>query len=326
MLCRAMLWRMPLLVFGVWACATAVIMIKLCRVHPVLLAACRLLVAAVVLAPLFARDLRRCRGRYGLALLRKTVLPGLLLGAHLVTWIIGARLTPAANSSLIVNMVPVAMPFLLYVLVRERLTRGELLATATAMAGVGVLAAADYRVGDTSFLGDVVCFVSMVLLAWYLALGRRNRDFPTIWLYVTPLYLFAGMACLIAALLTAGVWAAPGVRGALQCLGLGDVHPLAVAAASDWMWILALGIIPTVMGHSILNYSMKHLRGQVVSITILGQFIFAGAMAYWILSEIPCWSFYPASVLVVGGAVLVLRFAPGRGGQQVECPGPTGGA
>jgi len=310
MLPGVMSWRIPLLVFGVWACATAVIMIKICRVPPVLLASCRLFVAVGVLAPLFARDLRRHRGRCGPARLRRTILPGLLLAAHFVTWIIGARLTPAANSSLIVNMVPVAMPFLLYALIRERLTRGELLATATAMAGVAVLGAADYRIGGTSFVGDALCFVSMILFAGYLALGRRNRDFPTIWLYVVPLYIVAAAACLAGALVAGWLWAFPAGRDVLGWLGMADAHPLAVAAASDWLWIAALGVVPTVMGHSILNYSMKHLRGQAVGITNLGQVVFAGIMAFFMLAETPRWSFYLAGTLVVAGAVLALRSTP----------------
>ena len=46
------------------------------------------------------------------------------------------RLTgPAANATLIVNFVPVAMPFLLYFQLRERISRAEAGGTAIAFAG-----------------------------------------------------------------------------------------------------------------------------------------------------------------------------------------------
>ena len=47
----------------------------------------------------------------------------------------------------------------------------------------------------------------------------------------------------------------------------------------------------------------KHVAG-------LGEFIFAGAMAYWLLGEVPRWAFYAASALVVAGALLALCDTP----------------
>jgi drug/metabolite transporter (DMT)-like permease len=72
-------------------------------------------------------------------------------------------------------------------------------------------------------------------------------------------------------------------------------------------FIVGLGLIPTVTGHSIMNYSMKHLRGQVVSLANLNQFIFAGIMAWILLGEKPIWNFYIACALVVAGAITALR-------------------
>jgi len=284
------------LVVGVYACSTAVIMVKACSVHPVLLAAYRQLLAAVVLAPVFLRDLRRNRGRYRLAHLRRTLLPGILLAAHFISWIFGARRTLAANASLIVNMVPIAMPFLLYLLVRERLNRGEWMGTAVALAGVAVLAGGDFNIAPVYFFGDLVCFVSMILYAGYLALGRRNRDFPTIWLYVVPLYFVGGTACLATSLFL--------------------VSPLAIDSTKDVLLTVGLAVIPTVIGHSIMNFSMKHFRGQVVGITNLSQFIFAAVMAFFLLGETPQRVFYVACVLVVAGVVLALRSAPRQGPEQ----------
>ena len=61
--------------------------------------------------------------------------------------------------------------------------------------------------------------------------------------------------------------------------------------------IIAIGgvfmLVPTIIGHSILNYSMKHLRGQVVSILNVLQFVSAGIMAYFIRDEVPAATLYP---------------------------------
>ncbi len=302
--------RVILLIFAIWACATSVIFIKDSSVGPVALAGWRLVLGAALLSPLVFRDRRRFRAHLGSAPLRRAVLPGVLLGVHFISWIAGARLTLAANASLIVNMVPVVMPFLLLVLLREGINRGEAAGTAVAMAGVAVLTWSDYLYDPLHFRGDVVCFVSMLLFAVYLALARRNRSFPSLWLYVVPVYLSGGLFCLLA---STALWAiglaAPELPAAAPWA---FVSPL----AGDWPWdllmILGLALLPTILGHSTLNYCMKHMRGQFVSIATLGQFIFAGLMAYAYpgLRETPDAGFYPAAVLVVVGAAIALRATP----------------
>jgi len=112
----------------------------------------------------------------------------------------------------------------------------------------------------------------------------------SIWLYIVPVYFIAGVTCFIVSLFF--------------------VSPLAIHSTKDLLFIVGLGIVPTVMGHSILNYSMRHIRGQTVSIANLGEFVFAGLMAFFLLDEIPRWSFYAACLLVVGGAVVALRAMP----------------
>jgi drug/metabolite transporter (DMT)-like permease len=79
--------------------------------------------------------------------------------------------------------------------------------------------------------------------------------------------------------------------------------------ATEVGMILGLALVSTAMGHSILNYCLKHMRGQVVSIINLFQFVYAGIMAViiWGKDEAPSWAFYPASALVVAGAIIVLK-------------------
>ncbi len=285
-----MFWNVIMLTVAVFTCSTAVVMIKACRMDAILLSAVRLLVATVVLAPLFVRDLRANRSSFTRRHLLRSIVPGLILGGHFITWIMGARLTLAANASLIVNLVPVVMPFLLYIMVREKLTGWEFIGTVISLGGVALLVGADYHLGAEHIAGDVWCFIAMLLLAWYLTLGRRNSDFPTIWLYVTPLYLFGGIICLAAWAIFGGKWIKPTVN--------------------DWALAAGLGLIPTVIGHSLCNYLMKRLRGQVVGIANLGQFIFGGLLAFLLLGEVPDWTFYIASIGVVAGSVIALCFGP----------------
>jgi len=274
------------LLFGVYCCSTAVIFIKLSETHPVVVAAGRLLLAAALLSPVWLRSLRKHGQSWREAHLGRTIVPGILLGIHFITWILGARMTGAANASLIVNMVPLAMPFL----ARDGITRNEIIGTVIGMAGIIFLGTADLHIGWDTFLGDIICFASMLFFASYLAISRRSRDVADIWIFIVPVYAVAGLFCLAVTPFF--------------------VNPIQAYSTWEILMIAGLAVVPTILGHSSLLYCMKHLRSQVVAIGTLGQFIFAGIMAFFMLSEIPGWPFYLASALLLTGAIIAIRATP----------------
>ncbi|GAK49681.1 hypothetical protein ANT_22730 [Candidatus Moduliflexus flocculans] len=279
-----MVIKFLILLFGELACSSAVIFIKASHEHPILLAAYRLFVAAIALTPAYISAMRAQPEYRILRGLRQAFLPGALLALHFISWIIGARMTPSANASLIVNLVPVVMPVFLIVMFRESLTRAELVGTIVAMSGTAMLFVTDFNLSRAYFLGDAVCFLSMLFFGFYLILARKNRQNGSIWLYVVPVYAIAGVICFV--------------------IALAFVSPIKPYTLGDIAIIAALGLIPTVVGHSILNYSMLHVRSQVVSIMSLTQFIFAGISGYFFFREIPDRMFYVVSLLVCAGSLI----------------------
>lgn len=283
-------WRYVLVFLGVFSSSTAVIMIRLSHTHPAILGALRLLIASALLAPLFWRELRQHRGAYTREHWRRSLWPAVLLTTHFISWGYGSRLTFTAQASLIANLVPIALPFFLHWLVGERINRIEILGTALALGGVALLTARAAFTGSGDYLGNLICFGSMIAAAGYVALGRRNRDFPSLWLYVVPVYLQAGLMCLVVSLPWLGTFE--------------------VGSGREWLLMLGLACIPTIIGHSIINYGVRHLRGQVVSLCNVTQFVFAGVMGYLIFHEQPAPLFYAASAIVVAGVALVVFSAP----------------
>ncbi len=281
-----MVLRAALMLLAILMGASAVIMIKASTEQPFLVASYRLLIAAAVLAPLFFRDLKNYEGSYGWKQIGWSTIPALVLAVHFMSWVIGTRMTLVANASLIVNLTPVVMPFLMWGFNREKINRQEILGTLFTLAGLFVLGSANFRLSKTSFLGDLICFGSMIFYALYMALASRNRARLTLWLYMVPLYFIAGLICLLCA--------------------LPFVNPIKPYTTLNVWMIVGLGLIPTVFSHTVLNYSMRFFRGQVVSVTNLTQPIFAGLLGFLIFGELPRLSYYLAAVLIFTGVVVVL--------------------
>jgi drug/metabolite transporter (DMT)-like permease len=131
----------------------------------------------------------------------------------------------------------------------------------------------------------------MILGTYYFALARRYRSLGSIWLYVVPLYAISGLFCFILSLLFA--------------------DPFKSYTRNNLLNILALAVIPTVTGHTALNFSMRKFRGQPVALASLGQFVFAGILGYFLLGETPAPLFYVSSVFAAGGAFLAIWHAEG---------------
>lgn len=283
------------LFLGVWCCSISGIFIKLSHLPFEWLSALRLLIGAAVLAPLWF-SASRIHAREVRPTARSAMVPGLLLALHFLTWIYAVRLTPVAHSALIVNLSPVFMPFFSAFMIRERVRPGEWAGVALALLGAVVLASADIHVARDQWIGDAVCFASMLLFTTYLALGRANRTASSPWLYVVPLYAMAGLACLPFAAFVPITPTVPFTWGREMAL------------------LLGLVLIPTVLGHSSLMIAMRGLSAQTVSLVNLLQFSVTAIWGYFILSEVPSPPFYPAAGLMLAGAVCAILSSTRRKG------------
>lgn len=280
-------FQTALLLFGIFCNSTAYIFVKTSRENSLLLSAGRLLVAALVLTPFFLRELKTASGNYGWRQFGWACLPALVLSVTFSSFTIGARMTQTANAGLIIGLTPVAMPFYLWWLLREKINRREILGTLISLAGILVLIGGNLHASHTNLIGDMIVVVSMLGLTGYMALGRKNAPRLSLWLYMVPLFWVAGLICLAVALFF--------------------VNPVKAYSMPDLLTILGMGVFSTAIGQTILNYSFKYFRGQTVSLANMIQPLFAGAMGYFIFGEVPHPVFYFAVLLISAGVFVALR-------------------
>ena len=275
-----------LLLIGLQAAASSIIFIKASSIEPITLASYRLIVAAVFLTPLYIRQLKKHPGHFNWNQLKKTMLPSIFLAVHLFLWLSGGRMTPSVNASLIINLTPVVMPFLLFFIVKEKMNGKEFIATLIVVLGLILLGLFDFNIDPQFLMGDMVCLAGMLCLALYLVLAKTNNDTPSVWLYVVPIYYISGIICFIGALILE--------------------NPLQIYEPKEYLFALGLGLIPTVIGHSSFNYAMVHLRGQLVGLLNTTQFVSAGILAFIFFRETPELSFFFISPLILGGTLFAI--------------------
>jgi len=274
------------LMIAIPAGSTAVLFIKASHMPALWLAASRLLIAALIIFPLAIRDQRLSTLRWTPRALALAVIPALALACHFALWILGARLTNAVDASLIGNLLPVALPIVVFLLLRELPSRRELAACIIGICGiVGMGLAAARHGGVNEARGDVLCGLSLIGVAVYLSLARRLRR-GSLWIYLVPIYGFAGLFSALMAWFFQGPPQMPHGRELLLMLGL--------------------AVIPTVIAHSIYNRAMTELRPNVLGVLNLLQCPLAGVAAWLIWDEHPSLGFYVASCAAVAAFAVLM--------------------
>lgn len=275
------------LIFGIACSAVSFVFIRESVERSIMLAAWRVLLAAIILAPAYISARRKYGDAPFIAIVRRSLIPGLILSVHFIAWVSGARLTPGANATLMVSLMPLVMPFFMYFLYQEKLHSREWIATALAMVGVIMLSYNDVQISQEHFLGDLICLLAMVLFAAYLALARSNLEaVPSVWLYIVPMYTVAGLSSLAIAAAT------------------GPIMP--TFERYNLLMVFLLAAMSTVVGHTALNYAMQKLRGQTVTLMNLSGFVIAGLAGYLVYNEVPSTTFYIASTFIVAGLLFAV--------------------
>jgi len=248
---------------------------------PLVIAACRLAIASVLLAPV-AIGLRRVelarltRRELGLALLS-----GTFLAVHFASWITSLEYTSVASSVVLVTTTPLWVVALSPFILREPITRWQLAGIGLALVGGAIIGVSDS--GSTAvrnpLLGDALALVGAMMAACYIILGRNLRKKMSLISYTFVVYSAAAVALVLFMLL----------RG-YSPVGYSPVV---------YLWFLLLALVPQLLGHSSINWSLGYLPAATVSTILLGEPIGSTILAVILLNETP-------GLVKIFGAVLIL--------------------
>jgi drug/metabolite transporter (DMT)-like permease len=293
------------LLAGISAASTAAIFIRFAQhegAASIVIAAARLTIATLILAP-FAltrhrSDLRRLsRGEWVLALLS-----GLFLALHFATWITSLEYTTVASSVVLVTTTPLWVALLAPLVLRERIGTATKIGLILALTGGVIVGLSDACVwqagalscpplrtffGGTAFLGDFLALFGAWMAAGYMLVGRKLRAKMEL---VPHIFVVYGMAAVVLMVIMLVMGESP--------IGL---PPLA------YLWFLLLALVPQLFGHSTFNWALRYLPASLVSVTLLGEPVGSTVLAYFIFQEAPGWVKISGAVLILAGIWLAAR-------------------
>lgn len=267
------------LVGAVLGVSTSGLFIRLAESPPLAIAAYRMVFVTAILVLILALRGERTFARIQRPDVARLACAGLFLSAHFGLWTTSLSYTSVASAVVLVSTHPA------FVAVAEVAWLGRTIPPVGAL-GIGltmlgglVIASGEITSGQTNLFGCALAVGGALSMVGYLLIGRTLRARLDSISYSTAVFGISGLTLLLAAWLSGASLLAP---------------------ARDVPLFLALALFPTIGGHTMFNWALRHLPASVVSTSFLGEPIGASLLAWLFLGEIP------ATMTLLGGSVIIV--------------------
>lgn len=292
---------------GIVFVSTASLFIRFAQAEAssLVIAAARLTVASVVLVPLALVRNRKSPVHLSGQEWGKGLLSGLFLALHFASWITSLEYTSIASSVVLVTTTPLWVALLSPIVLKEKISRSVWIGLVISIAGGVIVGLANICRWDSGGLicqaegftgqamwGNALALFGAWMAAGYMLMGRQLRKKLDTISYTALVY---GTAA-----------------GILLGVVLLKAEPIFSYTPETYLWLLALGLIPQLLGHSLLNWALKYISAAYVSLTLLGEPIGTSILAYLFLRESPTLLEGVGAGLILIGIVIgsVRRAAP----------------
>ncbi|UOQ44355.1 EamA family transporter [Halobacillus salinarum] len=276
-----------LLAIGVISISTAAIFVRLAGEAPASVTAFyRLSLAVIIMAPYIGWKYVNEFKKIVLKDWLLAISAGIFLAFHFILWFQSLHYTSVASSVVLVTLQPIFAFIGTYLFFHERFTVGAVLSMVIAITGSVIISWGDFQISGIALLGDLMALAGAAMVTGYFLLGQNLRKRLSLMTYTFLVYGMASITLLVYNLLLS--------------------QPLVGYSSSQWLVFLALAVIPTFLGHSLFNFTLKWLSTSTLSMTILIEPIGASLLAYVILGEGITWFQWLGGAIVIFGLMLFI--------------------
>jgi drug/metabolite transporter (DMT)-like permease len=164
-----------------------------------------------------------------------------------------------------------------------RLARAFVIGLAVAIVGgllIALTGTGSAARSDDPLLGGALSLIGAITVAVYLIIGRKLRPRLPLVPYIWSVY---GIAALL-----------------LGAIALVSGMTFTGYSANAYLWLLALGVIPQLIGHSSFNYALAYLPATYISLATQVEPIGSAIFAFILFAEMP------QPLQIVGSVVILI--------------------
>jgi drug/metabolite transporter (DMT)-like permease len=252
--------------------------------HPLVAAAVRLAISAVFLLPFVLRAGRQ--GRLDKPMVKAAFLGGVFYAVHFGAWVSSLTMTTVAASVTLVTATPLLLALIGLVTGKDRPDGRLWQSLLVACVGIGIIGWESLERG--ALMGNLLALVGAGGMAFYLLVARGQGERLDPW-------AFTGIATAVGAFILCGVSVATGVS-------------LEVPNQSALFFLFLAALVPQLVGHTLLTWSLKRVSPVIVGTATLGEPVGASFLAWiWLGEAVGPWVVVGCLVTLSGVGLAVWR-------------------
>jgi len=274
------------LAIGVISVSTSAILVKVSTAPSGVIAFYRLLFSVLFMLPIFllkyVPELKLITKRDWVY----SIIAGVFLAFHFILWFESLNYTSVASSTVLVTLQPLFAFLGTYFFFKEKFSWKAILSGMTAIIGSVIISWGDFKISGSALYGDILALIACALITANFMFGQTVRQRVSLITYTFVVYSMSTITLLFYVLI--------------------KQEPLLPYGTSDWVYFILLALVPTLLGHTLFNWSLKYLSTSTISMAILFEPVGAAVLAYFLLSEAITWTQFLGGGIVIAGVSLFL--------------------
>ena len=265
----------------------AAILIKLSSAEPLSIAFYRVFFTVILILP-FVVFFKKTRSEIR-ELPKKTLFImigiGFILAAHFAFWITSLNYTSVASSVILVTAHPILVGPVSHFFFKEKLSKINSIGIIASVVGVTILVLGNRQLGSQTIDtigGNILAILGGVMAGFYILGGRKIRKTVSVASYAFVVYSVSALVLIV------------------LCITFNS--ELLNISVTDFQIFIAMAIIAGLLGHTLYNWSLKHVRASLASVALLGEPL---GSTVWAMI-IPAIGQIPSKYTIFGGAIILI--------------------
>ena len=235
----------------------------------------RMFIAAIVL---WSFSLIKPQGKMKVSInINRTICAGILLGIHFALFFEAIKITKIANATFLGTLAPFFTLIIELYILKRYYSSKILLGLFLTLIGSIIILGYQFNIESQYTIGNLYAVLCSICIAIALMIGEKVRQKEDTIVYTRLLYLSASFTLFMISIL---------VNETLLSFN-----------RNEFLGLVFLGLVPTILGHNSIYYSLKYVPPTIVAAFPLGEPIIATFFAFFIFSE------YISLNIFIGGCI-----------------------
>ena len=218
----------------------------------------------------------------------KIIYAGILLGFHFALFFEAIKITSISNATFLGTLAPFFTLLLEIYILKRKFSRTVLLGLIITFLGSLIILVYNFDLSTSFTFGNIYAILCSICLAIAFIIAEKVRENENTIVYTRTLYLSAAIT--------------------LFFISLFANETLIINSRLDFLGLLFLGLVPTIIGHNSIYYAIKYVSPTIVAAFPLGEPIIATLLAYLIFNELITFNICLGGFLTLIGLILISQY------------------